>query len=148
MEISLIPVTQENRQIAESLSVFPSQENFIESVKECMQEADQISDWHPILICSDDNIIGFTMYGYMNSEKTPRLWFDRLLIDSKYQNCGYGKKAVKTIINQLHKEYPGKDIYLSAYIENQVAINLYKSFGFIFNGELDLKGEKIMILKS
>ena len=147
MEISLIPVTQENRQIAESLSVAPGQENFIESVKECMQEADEISDWHPMLICSDNNIIGFTMYGYMKAEKKPRLWFDRLLIDCKYQNCGYGKKAVKAIIEQIKKEYPDKDIYLSAYPENQVAIRLYKSFGFDFTGELDLKGEHIMILK-
>ena len=39
------------------------------------------------------------------------------------------------------------DIYLSVYEENHVAISLYQSYGFKFNGELDTKGEKIMVLE-
>lgn len=45
---------------------------------------------------------------------------------------------------QVH--YPNTDIYLSVYEENQQAIALYQFFGFVFTGELDSKGEKIMRL--
>lgn len=44
-------------------------------------------------------------------------------------------------------EYPNTDIYLSVYEENKTAVSLYKLFGFEFNGELDTKGEKVMVLK-
>ena len=43
------------------------------------------------------------------------------------------------------EEYPNNDIYLSVYEDNQHAIDLYRLYGFNFNGELDTKGEKIMV---
>jgi len=41
--LSLIPVTSKNRRAAEELEVFPHQTGFIESVAECMKEADQLA---------------------------------------------------------------------------------------------------------
>ena len=93
-------------------------------------------------------MIGFSMYGYMRSEKQPRVWFDRLLIDAHYQNKGYGRKTVEEMLKRIHQEFPCKDIYISAYEDNPVAISLYQSFGVHMNGELDINGEKIMVLES
>ena len=41
--LSLIPVTSKNRRAIEKLKVFPHQTEFIESVAECMKEADQLA---------------------------------------------------------------------------------------------------------
>ena len=41
--LSLIPVTSKNRRAAEELEVFSHQTGFIESVAECMKEADQLA---------------------------------------------------------------------------------------------------------
>ena len=60
--LSLIPVTSKNRRAAEELEVCPHQTGFIESVAECMKEADQLAAWHPMCIYDKDSIMGFTMY--------------------------------------------------------------------------------------
>lgn len=44
------------------MKVFPHQTGFIESVAECMKEADQLAAWHPMCIYDNDTLIGFTMY--------------------------------------------------------------------------------------
>ena len=148
MDLKIIPVTEENRAEAEQLSVAPGQEHFIETVQECLEEADEISDWEPVCICDGETMIGFSMYGYMHLEKNPRLWFDRLLIDRHFQHRGYGRKTVEAMIRRMESEFPGEDIYTSAYEDNQTAISLYQSFGFRKNGELDINGEKVMVRKA
>ena len=147
MELSLIPVQPDNRRTAEALSVGPGQEHFIETVSECLSEADHLSDWEPVMILRGKTPVGFAMYGYIHCDHPPRVWFDRFLIDRHYQHQGLGREAAQVILSQLHREFPGQDIYLSAYEDNPIAIRLYQSFGFQFNGELDLHGEKVMVLK-
>ena len=49
------------------------------------------------------------------------------------------------LLERLPKEY-GKDrVFLSVYDDNQGAIRLYEKLGFAFNGELDTKGERVMV---
>ena len=148
MSISICPVDSRNREEAEKLHTAPEQINFVEPVAECMAEADELSDWEPVCIMDGSTPVGFSMYGLMRREPNHRLWFDRLLIDEKFQHRGYGRKAVELVLAQMKKEYPGRDIFLSVYEDNPTAIELYRSFGFSFNGELDTKGEKIMVLKA
>lgn len=146
MQLSIEPVTEQIRAQALALRVGPGQEHFVETVQACLEEADQIADWEPVVIRDGDQIIGFSMYGFMRCENRARVWFDRLLIDWHYQHRGYGRQAVQTLLERMKAEFPGQDIYLSAYDDNQVAIRLYESFGFRFNGELDINGEKVMVL--
>ena len=146
MNLKIVPVDDTNRKQVENLTVLVEQKHFIETVKECMMEADEISDWEPVCIYDGDILIGFAMYGYMRHETLKRVWFDRLLIDYHYQKRGYGRKSVELIISRIKEEYPNKEIYISAYEDNKIAISLYKSFGFVENGELDINGEKIMVL--
>lgn len=147
-DLTIVPVTAENRAAAERLSIFPEQKDFVDTVEECLEEADKYSDWEPVCIYDGKKMVGFAMYGFMRSEKRPRVWFDRFLIDRRYQHHGYGRKAVEEMVNRIHAEFPGKDIYLSAFKENTVAISLYESFGFRMNGELDINDEKVMVLKN
>ena len=148
MTITLVPITPGNRETAEKLAVGPGQESFIDTVAECLQEADKLADWRPMLLCDGDLAVGFAMTGYLHDEEKARLWFDRFLIDWKYQHRGYGRLAMAVVLNNLEKEFPGKDVYLSVFKENEVAIRLYQSFGFAFNGELDREGERVMVLKA
>ena len=56
-----------------------------------------------------------------------------------------GMGAVAALLERLPKEY-GKDrVFLSVYDDNQGAIRLYEKLGFAFNGELDTKGERVMV---
>ena len=55
------------------------------------------------------------------------------MIDQKYQNKGYGKMAITKAI-EFVKSFPvgvAEYCWLSYEPENEVAANLYKSFGFL-----------------
>ncbi len=146
MNIHFETVTSKNRKSVEDLCLFPEQINFIESAADCLKEADEISQWKPVAIYNECNLIGFAMYGYFN-EPLPygELWLDRILIDKKYQKKGYGKIAISALIQKITKEYACKKIYLSVYDINKTAIHIYQKIGFYFNGKYDTKGEKIMV---
>ena len=78
-------VNNRNRKEAEDLSVFSEQSGFIESVSECLKEADELKLWRPVGIYDGSTLIGFAMYGYFPEPAPGQLWLDRLLIDKKYQ---------------------------------------------------------------
>ena len=83
------PVNDKNREDVKSLSLFSEQVDFIESVNECLQEADEIKIWRPVGIYDKSILVGFAMYGYFPDPAPGQLWLDRLLVDKKYQGQGY-----------------------------------------------------------
>lgn len=83
----------------------------------------------------------------MNEGSLGRVWLDRFMIGENFQGNGYGKVSLQSIINKIAKEYKCSEIYLSIYENNTVAIDLYKKFGFEFNGEPDRNGELVMKLE-
>ena len=133
-------VNSRNRAEVEHLEVFAEQSGFIESVTQCLQEADKLELWRPVGIYDRSMLIGFAMYGYF-PEPAP----DRLLIDKKYQGKGYGKRVVLALLDRLRTEYSCDTIYLSVYETNSHAIHLYQQIGFHFNGEYDTNGEHVMV---
>ena len=70
------------------------------------------------------------------------LW--RLMIDKRYQKRGYGKEAIKQALDFIRTWSCGKAEYcsLSFEPENEVARELYRSFGFVEDGEMD--GDEIV----
>jgi ribosomal protein S18 acetylase RimI-like enzyme len=83
----------------------------------------------------DDKIIGF-LYGYEEIKgKLPfhkkRKYFvlDNIVIDTKYQNKGYGKKLIDYIIEYSNKKMYD-DIMLNVYTFNKKAISIYEKYGF------------------
>ena len=146
MQIHLEPITAQNRTQALALHVAPGQEAFVETVSQCLDEAGQRRCWRPVGIYDRDTMVGFSMYGFFR-EYLPfgRLWLDRLLIDEAFQGKGYGKAALEALLDRLLQEYGRRKIYLSVIEGNDAAIALYQKFGFQFNGDLDIHGEKVMV---
>ncbi len=106
----------------------------------------------PFGIYDDDTPVGFLMVGYDVDdywEDAPEiargnynLW--RLMIDEAYQGRGLGKDAVKLALDFIGTLPCGAAEYcwLSYELENEVARNLYGSFGFAETGEKD--GEEVI----
>ena len=106
----------------------------------------------PFGIYEDDTLVGFVMIGYDKddywddapqiADNNYNLW--RLMIDKRYQQKGYGRKAIELALEFI-KTFPcGRAEYcwLSYETDNKVAKDLYESFGFEENGEMD--GEEII----
>lgn len=131
-------INNENISEVLNLKVNDLQKDYIESMEKSLDDAKNNAydiKWTPVGIYYDNLLIGFAMYG-LNSENY--LWIDRFLIDYRYQNKGYGKKALNLLIKYLKEYYSSsKYICLSVNEKNEVAINLYKEFGFSFTGLLD-----------
>ena len=99
----------------------------------------------PFAICKNNKPIGFLMIGYGANEddyegEDPRfvemakksycLW--RFMIDKRYQNKGYGRRAMELALDYVRTFPAGKaeTVWLSYEPENEVAKKLYASFGF------------------
>ena len=88
------------------------------------------------------------MYGeFPNELEGRRVWLDRLLLDRDSQGRGLGKVLVRDLVDYLRREYGCRRIYLSLFDDNRVARHIYEALGFVFNGELDRQGERIMVLE-
>ncbi len=110
----------------------------------------------PFGIYDDDLPVGFLMVGYDTDaywENPPEiarrnynLW--RFMIDARYQKKGYGPAAMKLALDFIRTKPCGDAEYcwLSYEPENQVARELYHSFGFRETGEMD-EEEVIAVLK-
>jgi len=146
MQISINIVSAENLQAVLDLRVAPDQISYIESTAQCLQEAEECSCYIPVALHADDELVGFAMYGFFPDEyESGRVWLDRFLIDAQYQGRGLGRIMLSALLDRLTEQFGPSDIYLSLYDDNQGALRLYEKFGFRFNGESDLNGEKVMV---
>lgn len=147
MNIRFIPVDELNFDEMKHLHIKDSQKGTVETVEECCKEAELFSLWRPTAIADGNQFIGFTMYGlWINEGESGRVWLDRFFIDERYQGMGYAKPVLKLLIQKIIDEYAYDKLYLSVYETNEVAIKIYESLGFEFNGELDINEELIMVL--
>ena len=110
----------------------------------------------PFAIYEDDIPVGFLMIGYDADD----YWYDapkiakgnynlwRLMIDKNYQGKGLGKEAVRLALEFINTFPCGAAEYcwLSYEPENDVARQLYSSFGFAETDEKDGE-ELIAVLK-
>lgn len=147
MNLTIKNIDKNNYKEIIDLKVSNDQVKFIETVEACLKEAREDSVWRPVGIYDGDKAIGFAMYGlFINEGKRGRVWLDRFLISYENQGKGYGEAAVRLLINNLYKEYGYNKVYLSVYDNNKGAIALYNKVGFKFNGEVDINGEKVMVI--
>ena len=127
--IELRQVTQENFDEVIKLKVADDQRSFVSSVAESLAQAWLYHNTaFPFAIYADNIPVGFVMLGYYRSRDQYTLW--KFLIDEKYQNNGYGKKALSLAINYLILTFNAKEVYTGVSIGNEKAKHLYVSFGF------------------
>lgn len=106
----------------------------------------------PFGIYHGDTPVGFLMIGFDVDdafENPPKIAYGnysiwRLMIDQRYQHCGFGRAAVQLALDWIRTFPCGKAeyCYLSYEPDNENAKKLYASFGFVPNGEMD--GDEIV----
>lgn len=148
-ELRLFPVTVENQAALCALRVSKEQEGLVETVSDCLREAAEQPLWRPFGIYAGETPVGFAMAGFFPEEgERGRAWLDRFLIDRRFQGIGYGRAALRLLMNSILQEFVCREIYLSFVPENGRAQRLYESEGFRLTGEVDKNGEQIMVFSS
>ncbi len=143
------------------LAPFESQYDFVAANDDSLMEAyiavtSDEAYAYPFGIYDDETPVGFLMIGYNEAaieKNAPEIlknnysiW--RLMIDKNYQRKGFGREAVRLALDFIRTFPRGKAEYcaLSYEPENVAARDLYRSFGFVENGEMD-EDEIVAVLK-
>ena len=159
--IHLEKITPRNYWDIVCLKVFRDQKSFVASNKDSIVEAyaaiDSDCTAFPFGIYDGDKPVGFLMIGFNEAalyefdedieapeayKNSYTIW--RLMIDKRYQKRGYGRKALQLAVDFIRTWPCGKSEHcaISWEPENETAGKLYRSFGFVENGELD--GDEIV----
>jgi len=134
MNLIFKKITKENWGECIELKVSKDQENFVASNAKSLLEAYFGQGLYPLAIYYDEKMVGFLMYE--KDDVANDMGMCRLMIDSRYQNKGYGKVAVLKLLDLIREKYGSTPFYTSFEPENIVAGKLYESIGFSKTGKM------------
>lgn len=133
--VELRKITEENFEECLNLNIAENQKEFVSSNAHSLAQAWIYYDTaFPFAVYANNTMVGFIMLGYYEAGGYYTLW--KLMIDEKYQNKGYGRKAVRLGIEYLVNYFKVKEVYTAYYVTNRIARNLYASVGFRETGEI------------
>jgi diamine N-acetyltransferase len=141
MNIQLRDVTEENFFDIINLKSEPEQEKKFQ-LFETMVGSNaffiayaSVKGWINRAIYDGDTLIGFATHGL--DDKNNRYEMVSMMLGHAFQGKGYGKPALKAIIDDMVNEYDCKEIYLTVIPFNESAIRVYKALGFEPTGEIE-----------
>jgi GNAT superfamily N-acetyltransferase len=149
--VTLREITDENRAAIIALRVAPQQERFVGPVRDALADAARYphaNPWYRSVYVGDEPV-GFVMLSWNVSPKPPDIigpWFLwKLIIDQRYQGCGYGAETVRRVAALVRAE--GATQLLTSYVLDEGGpAGFYRRLGFVPTGELDGSGEVIVRL--
>lgn len=141
MNLILREINKENWEECIELKVTENQKHFVASNAYSILEANFGVGLYPLAIYDCETMVGFLMYEKDDIAKD--MGMCRLMIDEKYQNRGYGKAAIKKLLEFIKEKYGSTPFYTSFEPENTVAEKLYESMGFTKAGKL--LGDEILL---
>lgn len=135
MEITLREINEDNWREIIKLKVAEHQKRFVATNENGLALAYAHKEMRPRAIYASEEPVGFIMYARDPDDGI--YYINRFMIDEKYQNKGYGRKALSMLLNQLKNEGV-KNVDIMHRPDNAVAIKLYESLGFVLtDGKVD-----------
>ena len=141
--VTLQEVTRENLDDILDLKVTSEQENFIASNAVSIAEAHFYPEvtWFRA-IYADETPVGFVLLDDDPDNAYYAIW--RFMIDARFQRCGFGKRALKLVVEYI-KTRPGAKVLSTSCVPGEGSPEaFYKKLGFTPTGETDEDGELIM----
>ncbi len=138
--LHLSDVTPDNWRL--NLSVSEAQKHYVASLVTLLARAYAYREEHSraFIIYDGETPVGAGLY--YDCPEVNAYDFSQLFIDQRYQRRGYGRAAVRLVLDEMQQEgrYDKVDL---CYIEgNDAAKRLYESFGFV---EIDRDGDEIVM---
>lgn len=145
MSVELLPVTIDNwykctklKVKKEQLSVFPA------PIVYWIAESKYVTEFELRAIYVKSMIVGFLVYTN-KPDKDNNTWIIALMIDEEHQGKGYGKRAMKKLIEQMRLQGNTK-VMIGHRPNNHIAAQLYESLGFNKVSDEVIDGEIIRVL--
>ena len=136
--IRLIPVTEDNWMEAASLSVKEEQKGYVAPAIGILARGYVYRDCNVKVYAFDHDgtIVGMALVREFTGEP---LGYDlqQFMIDEKYQQKGYGSRALQLILDELRAENHYDHVELCVKKADAEAIRLYEKHGFTDSGYVD-----------
>lgn len=133
--VSFREITPENFDAVIDLQVREDQKGFVASNMYSLAEAYAHPGRFPLAVYAGETPVGFVMY--VDLRERSQFWIFRVMIDAAQQGRGYGRAAMRLLIERM-RALPGcTQIYISYEPENNPARQLYASLGFVITGEME-----------
>lgn len=148
--IKLIPLSEDNWQACANLKVRPEQEEALPSNLSSMEELDLYPKTKAVAILNEEDlVVGFATFGIPKGERVSKIF--RLMIDEKYQGRGYGKSALRQIVEELRASHDSNEIQVCYDPKRSDLKAFYGSVGFKEKGvvpcERNAEGKMLAILR-
>ncbi|TLN10188.1 GNAT family N-acetyltransferase, partial [bacterium] len=138
--VSLREITPDNWEKIVELKVRDDQASFVASNLYSLAEAKIFPACVPLGIYADGQPVGFLMYTFEETRK--EWWIFRLMIAAGEQGKGFGRAAMRLLVERMFALPGCGQIFISFEPENAVAEQLYRSLGFVPNNEI-FEGEVV-----
>ena len=141
--LHLKTISKDNWIKAISLKVREDQVKFVASNAVSLAQLNFLESFHAKGIHYGEEMVGFTLYGL--DEDDHEYWIYRMMIDQKHQGKGYGKEAVRLVIEDIRamNEPHHQTITLSYEPDNEHAKRIYEKMGFQEIDGLVIEGEQV-----
>ena len=139
-KIELIEITAENWRDVVQLKVNPEQSRYVTETSYYLLLCHYGDLWHPLAIQLNKQMIGFVMWAIDPDDNSA--WIGGFLIDANWQGKGFGKQAVRAMIDLLSEKQQINHFALSVQPENP-ALHLYETIGFVKTE--DWEGDEIVM---
>lgn len=147
--IHLKVIDQSNYKACIQLKTTTAQKDFVAANWYSLLESQFEEQRQAFGIYREKEMIGFIMFSYYDADEqypVDSWWIERLMIDQRFQNKGYGRKALQKSIKWFEQNLNQKELRISAVFSNEAALHLYESLGFVRTGE-EIDGEAVLLKK-
>ncbi len=133
--IGLLPITPENHLAARKLSVRPNQERLVASIDKSLADAFVWKDSIFRVAFEEGVPVGFILVFPFEDNDKRIVNIVRLMIDGRFQGQGLGRQLLNKTLDWISSFDPEVDLVrISTLPDNNVALSLYKSGGFVERG--------------
>ncbi|MFE0556974.1 GNAT family N-acetyltransferase [Paenibacillus lautus] len=127
--IRLQPVDKDNWTECIKLKAKPEQEGFIASNLYSIAQFQFLEHFEAMAIYDEQTMVGFALYGLDSDDGN--YWIYRLMIDGNFQGKGYGKEALRRIVEEIRNKHERTDVLMISFDpKNERARQLYVKAGF------------------
>lgn len=148
MDIEFRKIDRSNYEECVDLKVLDEQREFVSANWWSLLEANYEDNRYPLAIYVGDTMVGFLMYSFYLASKeysSDSWWLERFMIDGSLQKKGYGKASLMKFFGLMKAALGSIELRTSAEPDNEVAIKLYESCGFIKTGE-SVEREEVLLI--
>ena len=144
INISLVEVSKSNWEECLALSVLERQKDFVAPNYESILISKFEENCYPLCIYNGGTMVGFLMYDI--DADTKRWELSRMMIDKRFQGNGYGKEALRILLELISRVIGNVDFYTSTAPENADMKHLISGQGFVPTGEI-MWDEEVFVLR-